>query len=127
MIELVPSIQFFEGISEELSDVSLRRNRLTGVRVVLMTFKTLKSIERFRSFTNRFTNALLLTDTEGRISVTPSSVQFVFGGPEGDDLQRVECKFEIDQDDHWERFIRFMNRYAEANDMVYGETTKEQE
>lgn len=127
MAEPVASIQFFEGISEELSDVSLRRNRSTGVRVVLMTFKTLKSIERFRSFTNRFANALLLTDTEGRISVTPSSVQFVFGGPEGDDLQRVECKFEIDRDDHWERFIRFMNRYAEANNMVYGETTKEQE
>ena len=124
MVEVLPSIQFFEGISEELSDVSLRRNRSTGVRTVLMTFKSLKAIERFQSYTNRFAKALLLVDSEGNISIVPSSVRFIFGGEEGDDLQRVECAFEIDQEDHWERFTRFMNRYAEANEMVYGETGK---
>jgi photosystem II Psb28-2 protein len=127
MAGLVPAIEFFEGIPEELSDVSLRRNRSTGVRTVLLTFKTLKSIERFRSYTNRFANALRLTDEEGRINIEPSSVQFRFGGPEGDDLQRVECKFEIDREDHWQRFMRFMHRYAEANGMVYGETGNPQE
>ncbi|WAL58547.1 photosystem II reaction center protein Psb28 [Thermocoleostomius sinensis] len=128
MADLVPAIEFFEGIPEELSDVSLRRNRSTGVRTVLLTFKTLKSIERFRSYTTRFANALRLTDEEGRINIEPSSVQFFrFGGPEGDDLQRVECKFEIDREDHWERFMRFMHRYAEANGMVYGETGNPQE
>jgi len=122
MTTLPPSIEFFEGISEELGDVSLRRDRSTGVRTVLMTFRTLKAIERFRSYTNRFAKALLLTDEEGKISIEPSSIQFIFGGPEGDDLQRVECKLEIDRDEHWERFMRFMHRYAEANGMVYGET-----
>jgi photosystem II Psb28-2 protein len=33
----------------------------------------------------------------------------------------LECKFEIEQESHWERFVRFMNRYAEANGMEYGE------
>lgn len=126
MADLAPSIEFFEGISEELSDVSLRRDRSTGVRTVLITFKTLKAIERFRSYTNRFAKALLLTDEEGKISIEPSSIQFVFGGPEGDDLQRVECKLEINRDEHWERFMRFMHRYAEANGMVYGETDSKQ-
>lgn len=124
MADPTPSIEFFEGVPEELSDVSLRRNRSTGVRTVLMTFVTLKSIERFRSYTNRFAKALLLTDSEGKISIEPSSVKFIFGGPEGDDLQRVECTFEINQEDHWQRFIRFMNRYAEANGMAYGEPGK---
>jgi photosystem II Psb28-2 protein len=127
MSEFVPSIEFFEGISEELGDVSLRRNRSTGVRTVLLTFKSLKSIERFRSYTSRFVNALRLTDEEGRIDIEPSSVQFRFGGPEGDDLQRVECQFEIDREDHWERFMRFMHRYAAANGMVYGETGNPQD
>ncbi|MFB2833569.1 photosystem II reaction center protein Psb28 [Floridanema evergladense] len=117
----VPTIEFFEGISEELADVSLRRDRATGVKSVLMTFRQLKAVERFNSFTNRFSNSLRLVDSEGEITVTPSDVKFIFGGPEGDDLKRVECKFEIDRDDHWERFIRFMNRYAEANGMAYGE------
>ncbi|MBD2185937.1 photosystem II reaction center protein Psb28 [Planktothrix sp. FACHB-1355] len=121
MTAQVPSIEFFEGISEELSNVSLRRNRSTGVRSVLMTFAHLKSLEKFNSFTKKFSKALLLIDTEGRISVEPSSVKFIFGGPEGDEIDRVECVFEIEREDHWERFMRFMNRYAEANGMAYGE------
>jgi len=64
---------------------------------------------------------MILRDEEGIISIAPSSVQFLFGGAEGDELNRVECQFEIEQEDHWERFMRFMNRYAEANGMTYGE------
>ncbi|HBL59035.1 MAG TPA: photosystem II reaction center protein Psb28 [Cyanobacteria bacterium UBA8803] len=124
MTSPAPSIQFFEGISEELSNVSLRRNPNSGVRSVLMSFESLKALEKFNSFTKQFTNALRLTDEEGTINVEPSSVKFIFGGPEGDDLERVDCKFEIERQDHWDRFMRFMNRYAEANGMAYGETKK---
>jgi photosystem II Psb28-2 protein len=124
MTSQTPSIQFFEGISEELSNVSLRRNRNSGARTVLMTFNTLKALEKFNSFTKRSLNSMLLSDEEGAISVDPSSVQFLFSGPEGDELKRVECQFEIDREDHWERFMRFMNRYAKVNDMAYSETAK---
>jgi photosystem II Psb28-2 protein len=117
----LPIIEIFQGISEQLSDVSLRRNRDTGARIVVLTFSTMEAIERFNSYTKRFNQSIRLSDSEGDISITPSSVQFIFGGPEGDDLQRVECKIEIDQEDHWERFMRFMHRYAEANGMEYGE------
>jgi photosystem II Psb28-2 protein len=121
MTSPTPSIEFFEGVTEALSNVSLRRNQRTGVRTVVLTFEKLKALDRFNSYTKRFANALRLTDTEGVISVEPTSVQFIFAGDEGDDLQRVECKLEIDRDDHWERLMRFMNRYAEANGMAYGE------
>jgi len=123
MTSSTPSIQFFEGIYEELSNVSLRRNRNSGIRNVLMTFDSLKAIEKFNSFTKRYTNSMLLTDEEGVISVTPSSLKFVFGGPEGDDLERVNCEFEV-QDEYWERFMRFMNRYAETNGMAYSDKGK---
>lgn len=119
-----PSIQFFEGIPEALDDVSLRRNRVSGVRSVLMTFRKLESIERFNSFRHQFSKGLKLMDAEGEITVEPSSVKFFFGGPEGDDFERMECRFEMEQEDHWERFIRFMNRYAEANGMEYGENSQ---
>jgi photosystem II Psb28-2 protein len=124
MTSQTPSIQFFEGISEQLSNVSLRRNRNSGVRSVLMTFDSLKALEKFNSFTKGAANSMILADEEGAISVTPSSVQFLFSGPEGDELKRVECKFEIEQEDHWERFMRFMNRYAEVNGLAYSETGK---
>ncbi|MCU0523674.1 MAG: photosystem II reaction center protein Psb28 [Elainella sp. Prado103] len=121
MADVLPHIEFFEGIPEDLSDVSLRQNRSTGLRSVLLIFRALHSIEQFRSYRNRFAKALLLTDEEGQISIEPSSIKFIFGGPEGDELARVECRLEIDQEAHWERFMRFMHRYAEANGMSYGE------
>jgi photosystem II Psb28-2 protein len=39
-------------------------------------------------------------------------------------LNGVEYQFEIEREDHWERFIGFMNPYAEANGMAYGESNK---
>ncbi len=121
MTQQTPLIQFFEGLSEGISDVSLRLNRSSGTRIVLFTFDKLNAIERFNSYTKRFSNSMCLKDAEGEIQIEPDSMQFIFGGPEGDDLKRVECKFEINREDHWQRFMRFMNRYAEANGMVYGE------
>ena len=57
-------------------------------------------------------------------ALSPSNLRGLssfFGGPEGDELVQVECILDIDREDHWERFMRFMHRYAEANGMAYGE------
>ncbi|NEO30419.1 MAG: photosystem II reaction center protein Psb28 [Symploca sp. SIO3C6] len=119
-----PSIQFFEGIYEELSNVSLRHSPSRGVRIVLMTFDELQALEKFNSFTKKSTNSMLLTDEEGEIRIEPSSVKILFGGSEGNELQRVECALEFDIEERWERFMRFMHRYAEANGMGYKQTEK---
>ncbi|MFM7439153.1 MAG: photosystem II reaction center protein Psb28 [Snowella sp.] len=113
------AIEFFEGVPEELLNVSLRQKKDTAAKVVLLTFAPLKATEIIKSFTGRFHGTLRLIDLEGNISVEPSSFKLVFGGEEGDELKRVECSFEIDQEDHWERFMRFMNRYAEAHGFGY--------
>lgn len=117
--DATPTIEFFEGVTEELSDVSLRRHRQTGDRVVLMVFEKLQALERFNSFTNEFRRALVLRDTEGSIAVEPEGLKIIWGGDEGDELRRVECTFAISRDDHFERFMRFMERYAAANGMAY--------
>jgi len=117
-----PSIQFFAGIDEKLGNVSLRRNPNTGKRIVLMTFDQMQALEEFNSFKKKSLNSMLLKDEEGEINVTPSSTKFIFGGDEGDELRRVDCQFEIEQDDHWERFMRFMHRYADANGMAYADS-----
>ncbi|MDJ0596847.1 MAG: photosystem II reaction center protein Psb28 [Pleurocapsa sp. MO_226.B13] len=116
----VPSIEFFQGVAEELSGVSLRRNKRTGVRNVLMIFESLNALEKFNSFTKGSAQNLSLIDSEGEILVSPNSLKMIFGGDEGDELKRVECTFEIESDSHWERFTRFMDRYAEANGMEFG-------
>lgn len=120
MSSLVPSIEFFAGIAEELSGVSLRRNKRTGIRNVLLIFDSLNALNKFNSFTKGSAETLSLIDSEGKILVTPSSLKMIFGGDEGDELKRVECTFEIESDSHWERFSRFMERYAAANNMEFG-------
>nr|WP_315861577.1 photosystem II reaction center protein Psb28 [[Leptolyngbya] sp. PCC 7376] len=119
---MTPRIEFFNGITEDLSNVSLRRDPRTGLKSVEMIFEQLNALERFQSFTSGFKGVVSLIDEEGDIAVTPSSCRIIFGGDEGDDLRGVICRFEIDQENHWERFIRFMNRYADANGFAYGET-----
>ncbi|MBE9112194.1 photosystem II reaction center protein Psb28 [Nodosilinea sp. LEGE 07298] len=118
----LPTAEFYEGIAETIDNISLRRDRATGNRIVLLTFNQLRAIERFQSFRSRFAKALKLIDEEGAIAIEPEGIKFIFGGPEGDDLQRVECKLVIDRDDHWDRLMRFMQRYAQANGMAYGES-----
>ena len=54
-----------------------------------------------------FSKALKMIDEEGVITIEPSGVKFIFGGPEGDELVQVECILDIDREDHWERFMRF--------------------
>jgi len=123
MATQIPCIQIFAGVPEELSGVSLKRGKTSGKRSAILMFEKLASLENFRSYWKRSANVVHLIDEEGEMLVEPTGVKLFYGGPEGEDLQRVECKLEIDQDDHWERFMRFMNRYAEANDMVYGESS----
>ena len=122
MTSTTPTIQFFAGVAEDLSNVSLRKNPQTGKRIVVMMFDRVKALEGFKSFTKQSLNSMLLTDEEGEIQVTPSSTKFIFGGDEGDEFQRVECKVEIEQDDHWESFMQFMHRYADANGMAYSDS-----
>lgn len=121
MADVTPTVEFYDGIYEEISGVSLRRNEATGDRVAVLLFERMQAIEAFQSFRSQFSKALRLTDSEGVITIEPSGVKFIFGGPEGDDLKQVECTLEIDRDDHWQRFMAFMKRYAEANGMAYGE------
>ncbi len=124
---MTPSIEFFAGITEELSNVSLRRNKRTGVPSVLMTFDTLKAIEQFNCFRNSFNGALVLMDSEGEINIEPKSLKFIFGGDDGDEIQRVECSFNLEEKENFDRFMRFMNRYAEANDMGYQDKKEKEE
>jgi photosystem II Psb28-2 protein len=121
MAAQTPTVQFYEGIPETISDVRLRQNKSTGDRSALLVFEKMEAIEQFKSFRNEFSKALKMIDEEGVITIEPSGVKFIFGGPEGDDLVRVECIIDIDREDHWERFMRFMYRYADANGMAYGE------
>jgi photosystem II Psb28-2 protein len=119
---VTPSIEFFVGLPEILSDVRLRTNKNTGVHSVVMIFENLKALEKGNSFTQQSTGNLHLIDEEGEITVSPSSTKMIFGGDEGHDLKQVKCTFEVNDQTHLERVMRFLHRYADANGMGYQPT-----
>jgi photosystem II Psb28-2 protein len=131
MQNTIPTIEFFDGISEELENVSLRRNPSTGLRSVKFTFQTLKALQQGNSFIKRSFNTMQLIDSEGTISVAPTSTKLFWGGEENDELKRFEFVFEIDyrsdrlrqRDEHWERFMGFMGRYSTAHDLTFAESS----
>ena len=126
MANIIPTVEFYEGVSEEIANVSLRRDRNTGLRSIILMFERIRAIEKFQNFRSRFAKALRLVDEEGVIAIEPAGIKFIFGGPEGDDLKQVNCTLEVDRDDHWDRLMRFMHRYAKANGMEYGESPSPQ-
>lgn len=103
------SVQFIDGLDEEISGISLRKRRHSGTKIVVLTFDRLQAAERFRSFTNKVDN-LILQDEEGEIRVTPSGIKFIF--VDDDELSKTECSFEVSSELEFERVMRFFNRYA---------------
>jgi photosystem II Psb28-2 protein len=116
MNSITPSIEFFSGIPEELSDVRLRRDRKTGENSVKMTFVNIKAVQGANSFAKASFNDIRLVDSEGVISVEPRSSK-LFWKDKGDDeeLAKIEIVFDVSSTEHWDRFMRFMERYSEAN------------
>jgi len=123
MNSITPSIEFFAGVPEELSDVRLRRDRQTGENSVKMTFVNIKAVQGVNSFAKASFNDIRLVDSEGTISIEPKSSK-LFWKDKGDDeeLAKIEIIFEVGSNDHWERFMRFMERYSQANGWEFTST-----
>lgn len=123
MTSISPSIEFFAGIPEELSDVRLRRDRATDKQSVKMTFVNIKAVQGINSFAKSSFNDIRLVDHEGTISIEPKGSK-LFWKDKGDDeeLAKIEIVFDVSSDAQWERFMRFMQRYAEANGMEFADT-----
>ncbi|MFM7885330.1 MAG: photosystem II reaction center protein Psb28 [Pseudanabaena sp.] len=123
MNPITPSIEFFAGIPEELSDVRLRRDRHTGENSVKMTFVNIKAVQGANSFAKASFNDIRLVDSEGTISIEPTTSK-LFWKDQGDDseLAKIEIVFDVGSTDHWDRFMRFMERYSEANGWEFTST-----
>lgn len=106
------SVQFIQGIEEEISKISIRKRRDSGVKVFVLTFDRVQAAERLRAYSNQI-QGLWLRDEEGAIQATPHHVKFLFVGD--DDLAKVECSFEVNSDQEFDRVMRFLNRYAEVH------------
>jgi photosystem II Psb28-2 protein len=110
------TIQFIDGLDEELGGVSLRKRRDSNTKIVVLVFNQLKAIERLRAYRKQISH-LWLRDDEGEIRVSPTGVKFFY--IEDDELSKAECSFEVESEDVFERVMRFLHRYADEHGFEY--------
>ena len=104
-------IQFSRGVTEEvIPDIRVTRSRTgnSGTATFYFEFPRILSQESTDEVTGMY-----LVDEEGEIVTREVKGKFVNGKPTA-----IEAVLIMKSAEEWERFIRFMDRYAEEHDLV---------
>ncbi|MBD0334574.1 MAG: photosystem II reaction center protein Psb28 [Cyanobacteria bacterium Co-bin13] len=104
-------IQFARGIAEEvIPDVKLTRAKdgTNGTATFYFDYPKALSQEGVEI------TGMYLIDEEGEMVSRDVNGKFINGEPAG-----IEARYIIKSVEEWERFMRFMNRYAEQNGLGF--------
>jgi len=105
-------IQFIRGINEEVvPDVRLTRSRDGSNGRAIFIFDNPKTLA---ASADQEITGMYLIDEEGELMTRDVKGKFVNGQPSG-----IEAYYVMTSENDWERFMRFMNRYAEANGLGF--------
>jgi len=108
-------IQFSRGIIEEvIPDVRLTRSRDGNNGTATFYFKNPKALS---STSTEEITGMYLIDEEGEMVTREVKAKFINGKPEA-----LEALYIIKSADEWERFMRFMERYAKENDLGFSKS-----
>jgi len=111
-------IQFFRGVKEEVvPDVRLTRSRDGSQGTATFYF------EKPKAFDGKQMDNILgmyMVDEEGEIVTREVKGKFVNGQPEA--LEVIHLMKSLEE---WERFMRFMQRYAEDNGLGFSKSKSE--
>ncbi len=103
-------IQFSRGIKEEVvPDVRITRSKTRQTGTATFYFQKPQAIDK--DFKEDITG-MYMVDEEGEISTSNVNGKFVNGEP-----MAIEATYVIKSPEQWDRFIRFMERYSEENDL----------
>ncbi|MEM6426140.1 MAG: photosystem II reaction center protein Psb28 [Cyanobacteria bacterium P01_H01_bin.119] len=103
-------IQFIQGIAEEtIPDVRITRAPDGTNGTATFYFDNPKALDG----ENGDVTGLYLVDQEGQLSSRVVNARFVNGEPAG-----LEAVYVMKSVEEWDRFIRFMDRYAEQNGLT---------
>ncbi|PSO47895.1 MAG: photosystem II reaction center protein Psb28 [Cyanobacteria bacterium SW_9_44_58] len=109
------SIQFSQGINEEtIPDVRLTRSRdgSSGTATFRFENPNILSAENTQEVTGMY-----LVDEEGVISTQDVKGKFVNGQPTA-----LEAVHYMQSEEEWNRFMRFMERYAEEHGLEFSKS-----
>ncbi|MDZ8054436.1 MAG: photosystem II reaction center protein Psb28 [Aulosira sp. ZfuVER01] len=108
-------IQFSRGIDEDaVPDVRLTRSRTGESGTATFIFVNPKALAQT---TTEDITGMYMIDQEGEIITREVKARFVNGRPEA-----LEAVYLIKSAEEWERFIRFMQRYAEENGLEFSKS-----
>ncbi len=93
------------GVSESPTSVRMFRAKTGRKKSAVFRFEDVKADERGY-------DGLTMTDEEGSFVTSRLQVRFADGK-----FQAIEALFETEVEAEWERFMRFMERFSESNDM----------
>jgi photosystem II protein len=107
-------MQFVKGLAETaVPEVKLTRGRDGSTGMAVLFFEQPDAFEPSAEGAGDITG-LYMEDEEGVISTVDVSAKFVNGKPRG-----IEAKYTMRSTYEWDRFMRFMERYAEDNGLGF--------
>lgn len=108
------SIQFVKGLDEKvIPDVKLTRAKDGSSGVATFGFKNPNCFDASTAVKGEVTG-MFLSDDEGELMTTDVNAKFANGKP-----QSIEATYVMKSPQDWDRFMRFMDRYAEANGLAF--------
>lgn len=108
-------IQFSKGIDEEvIPEVRLTRSRTGESGTATFIFQNPKALD---SGNTEDITGMYMIDEEGEIVTREVKGKFVNGKPEA-----LEAVYLMKSKEQWDRFMRFMQRYAEENDLGFNKS-----
>lgn len=108
-------IQFSRGVNEEvIPDVRLTRSRSGKDGTATFIFKNPKALA---GDVTEDVTGMYMIDEEGEIVTREVKAKFVNGKPEG-----LEAIYVMKSEEDWERFMRFMQRYADEHGLGFNKS-----
>jgi len=108
------TIEFVRGLSEKVvPDVKLTRARDGSSGVATFTFGNPNCFDASTAEAGEITG-MFMTDEEGEISTSDVNASFANGKP-----QAITSTYVMTSALDWDRFMRFMERYSDANGLGF--------
>ena len=108
------TIQFVRGLDEKVvPDVKLTRARDGSSGIATFTFNNPNVFDASTASQGEILGMFMIDD-EGEISTTSVNARFANGKP-----QAIESVYTMTSPEAWDRFMRFMERYAEDNELGF--------
>jgi photosystem II 13kDa protein len=111
-------IELARNIDEEASDVKITRSKDGSTSTATFYFAEPACMREENQTSNNPILGMFMIDEEGELVTRNVNAKFINGRSAG-----IEAIYKMDGESEWERFMRFMNRYAEANGMGFNKSS----